>query len=83
MCDIGADYERAYKTLNFPVKLNDLIRYEQDNDNLPNGFRYVIIVRADVGNSGPVNSNIQNIPVTTLFSGVNFRMGQRWWYVDN
>jgi len=77
------DYEKAYKTLNFPVKLNDLFRYEQDNDNLPNGFRYVIIVRADVGNSGPTGSNIQNIPVSTSNSGVSFRMGQRWWYVDN
>jgi hypothetical protein len=40
------DIEKAYKTMNFPVKLNDLIRYEQDNDNLPNGFRYVILGRA-------------------------------------
>jgi len=77
------DYEKAYKTVNFPVKLNDLIRYEQDNDNLPNGFRYVILVRADVGNSGSISSNIQNIPVTSSSSGVDFRMGQRWWYVDN
>lgn len=77
------DYEKAYKTLNFPVKLNDLLRYEQDNDNLPNGFRYVIVVRCDVGNSGSTQSNIQNIPVTTGASGVDFRMGQRWWYVDN
>jgi len=79
----GADFESSYKTMNFPVKLNDLIRYEQDNDNLPNGFRYVIIVRADCGNSGGSNSNIQNIPVTTNNTGVTFRMGQRWWYVDN
>jgi len=28
-------------------------------------------------------SNIQNIPVTSTRSGVDFRMGQRWWYVDN
>jgi len=77
------DFEKAYKTLNFPVKLSDLFRYEQDNDNLPNGFRYVIIVRADVGNSGPTGSNIQNIPCTSGHSGVSFRMGQRWWYVDN
>jgi hypothetical protein len=77
------DFEKAYKTLNFPVKLNDLIRYEQDNDNLPNGFRYVILVRADCGNSGTTGSNIQNIPVTFGSSGVTFRMGQRWWYVDN
>ncbi|AXH75842.1 MAG: hypothetical protein [Cressdnaviricota sp.] len=78
------DYEKAYKTLNFPVKLNDLLRYEQDNDNLPNGFRYVIVVRADVGNSSTTaNSNIQNIPVVSGHSGVEFRMGQRWWYVDN
>jgi len=80
---VEQDYERAYKTMNFPVKLNDLLRYEQDNDNLPNGFRYVIIVRADVGNTGPTQSNIQNIPVPTPNSGANFRMGQRWWYVDN
>lgn len=77
------DVEKAYKTMNFPVKLNDLIRYEQDNDNLPNGFRYVVLVRADVGNSGTSVSNIQNIPLTTGVSGVSFRMGQRWWYVDN
>lgn len=77
------DLERAYKTLNFPVKLNDMIRYEQDNDNLPNGFRYVILVRADAGNSSTVASNIQNIPITSPFTGVNVRMGQRWWYVDN
>jgi len=81
--DIGADYERAYKTLNFPVKLNDLIRYEQDNDNLPNGYRYVLLVRVDCGNSGPTISNIQNIPVSSQYSGVTMRMGQRWWYVDN
>ena len=77
------DFEKAYKTLNFPVKLNDLLRYEQDNDNLPNGFRYVILVRADCGNTSAVQSNIQNIPVVTGDSGVTFRMGQRWWYVDN
>jgi len=78
------DFEKAYKTLNFPVKLNDLLRYEQDNDNLPNGFRYVILVRADVGNSSTLaDSNIQNIPVVSGFTGVTFRMGQRWWYVDN
>jgi len=77
------DFEKAYKTLNFPVKLNDLLRYEQNNDDLPNGFRYVILVRVDCGNSGSVASNIQNIPVTIQQSGVTFRMGQRWWYVDN
>jgi hypothetical protein len=81
--DIDLDFERAYKTLNFPVKLNDLLRYEQDNDNLPNGFRYVILIRADCGNSGPANSNIQNLPVATHSTGVQVRMGQRWWYVDN
>lgn len=77
------DIERAYKTLNFPVKLNDLLRYEQNNDTLPNGFRYVILIRADCGNSGPVVSNIQNIPVIAANAGVQVRMGQRWWYVDN
>lgn len=75
--------ERAYKTVNFPVKLNDMLRYEQNNDNLPNGFRYVLLVRADCGNSGPTTSAIQNIPVQQNSTGVQMRMGQRWWYVDN
>ena len=77
------DIEKAYKTLNFPVKLNDMIRYETNNDVLPNGYRYVILLRVDSGNSGPVASNIQNIANTTRESGVQVRMGQRWWYVDN
>lgn len=75
--------EKTYKTMNFPVKLNDLLRYEQNNDTLPNGYRYVLLVRADCGNTGAVTSNIQNIPVINVNSGVTFRMGQRWWYVDN
>jgi len=75
--------ERAYKTFSFPVKLNDLFRYEYNADELPNGFRYVLVVRADCGNSGPTASNIQHLPVHVPNSGVRLRMGQHWWYVDN
>lgn len=75
--------ERAYKTFGFPVKLNDLFRYEANDDDLPNGFRYVIVVRADCGNSGPTASNIQHLPMVAPNSGVRLRMGQQWWYVDN
>ena len=77
------DFERAYKTINMPIKLNDVIRYETSSDTLPNGYRYVILVRADAGNSGTVDSTIQNIPVVVRQTGVDLRMGQRWWYVDN
>lgn len=80
---IDNGYEVAYKTFNFPVKLTDILRYESNGDALPNGFRYVIVVRADCGNSGGVVSTIQNIPVTASQTGVVLRMGQRWWYVDN
>jgi hypothetical protein len=66
----------------FNVKLNEVVRYNANGDTKPDGCRYYMYFFADKGNVGNTNSTL-DVPVTVTQSGVQFRLGQRSWWVDN
>lgn len=77
-----ADYEQSCLSTKFNVKLQEIFRYATNADNFPDGISYYLIIQADCGNKSAVPSTL-NIPVKAPFSGVEVRVSQRSWYVDN
>lgn len=81
--------EVTHKTCSFSVKLNDVARYQSSSEVEPENFRYYLFVQSDVGNRGNVTVPaggtypIDDIPITTLLSGITCRFHSRIWYVDN
>lgn len=66
------------------VKLNDVIRYDSDIQNIPQDFQYHVIVMSDFGNrSLSTTSTIAGVLEQGASSGVALRMSSRMWYVDN
>lgn len=69
-------------TAKFNVKLQEVFRYAQNADTLPDGLRYYLIIQSDLGNKGTSTSAL-DVPIQTPLSGCNLRISQRSWYVDN
>jgi len=78
----AVDAEKAVLTRKFNVKLQDIFRYDANSDALPTGIRYILVIQADVGNAGTSTSS-NDVPITDSNSGMDFRVSQRSWYVDN
>jgi hypothetical protein len=76
------DAEKAVLTRKFNVKLQDIFRYDANGDALPTGIRYILVIQADAGNAGTSTSTL-DVPITDSNSGMDFRVSQRSWYVDN
>lgn len=66
----------------FNVKLDDILRYNSSGDTAPDGCRYYMYFFADKGNVGGSDSTL-DVPVTDQLTGVNFKLAQRAWWVDN
>lgn len=81
---IGIDQaERNCLSCRFSVKLNDILRYANNAATDPDGIRYYIVIQADAGNTHPTGVSTLDIPVKSNSSGLDIRLGQRSWWVDN
>jgi hypothetical protein len=70
------------KTLKFNVKLNDVWRYTENSDTLLAGLKYYLVFQMNTGNSAVTNSTL-DVPIVSADSGVELRLAQRTWFVDN
>lgn len=77
-----ADYEQSAFSTKFNVKLQEVMRYALNTDNLPDGIRYYLIIQCDAGNINALGSSL-DVPIKKERTGVEFRLSQRAWYVDN
>lgn len=78
----GADYEQSCFSTKFNVKLQEVFRYATNGDSLPDGIRYYLVIQVDAGNSG-INASTLDVPVKLGSSGIEYRLSQRSWFVDN
>lgn len=74
--------EMNVKNIKMNLKLQDVLRYAASGDALPDGVRYYIVIQADAGNSSGSDSTL-DIPITDNSSGLQVRIAQRNWWVDN
>jgi len=75
--------EQSHFSTKFNVKLQDVLRYDGNGDSKPTGIRYYLIIRCDAGNDSPSINSTLDVPITNATTGVNVRVSQRSWYVDN
>jgi hypothetical protein len=81
---LGSDeIERSQKTLTMNLKLNDIWRYNTDADIYPSGLKYYLVFQCDNGNRHPTLVSTQDIPIKSINSGLQVRVCQRTWFVDN
>lgn len=78
----NVDYEKTCLSTKFNVKLQEIFRYAVNGDALPDGIRYYLVAQTDAGNVSAVAST-KDVPVKEPLSGVEIRLSQRSWYVDN
>ena len=74
--------EMEVKNYRLSVKLNDILRYAGSGDTKPDGIRYYLVFQCNAGNRSGSNSTL-DIPITDNSSGVQLRVSQRSWWVDN
>ena len=75
--------EMNVKDLKFNVKLQDVLRYAASGDALPDGVRYYLTVQCDCGNRSGSDTTSVDVPITDNSSGLQIRVAQRNWWVDN
>lgn len=80
--DVVDDMERTVISGRFNVKLDDICRYNLNGDTLPDGTRYYMYMFCDAGKTGTLPCAL-DVPVTGDWSGVDIRVGQRTFWVDN
>lgn len=73
----------AHKTGKFSVKMQDIIRYASASATSPEGFKYLLFLQADTGNSSANDSTKTDIPITEALTGSMIRMHSKYWWVDN
>lgn len=79
----GTDVEMSHFTAKFNVTLQDIFRYISNGDFKPDGLRYWLIFQCDAGNRSGTDVSTLDIPIQDNLTGVNCRVSQRSWYVDN
>jgi hypothetical protein len=75
--------EQGTKSITIPVKLNDVLRYENNNASKPANVKFHVVCVADNGNSGATDSSVLGVYVPQNSSGIAFKCHSRFWYVDN
>lgn len=72
------------KTLRMSVKLQDILRYSASGDTKPDGLRYFLVIQCATGNrnTGSATTSL-DIPIQSANTGLNCRLAQRSWWVDN
>lgn len=79
---VSGSGEISSLSVNFAVKLQDILRYDTSANTHPDGTRYFIAFTCDAGNCGTATSTA-DVPVTTSNTGVEVRLAQKYWWVDN
>lgn len=79
----GDETEKSHFSAKFNVTLQDIFRYINNGDTLPDGFRYWLVFQCDAGNRHPSANSTLDIPIQNDNSGITLRLSQRSWYVDN
>lgn len=78
----NVDAERNVKTCRLSLKLEDILRFDEDGHSSPDGIRYILIFQCNAGNLSSLASTT-DVPVTDGSTGLVLRLGQRNWWVDN
>jgi hypothetical protein len=78
-----ADYERQIKNVRFSVKLEDVLRYGNETDTIPEGIKYYLVFQCNAGNQAGTTTSTKDVAVKTVDSGLEVRLAQRSWWVDN
>jgi len=79
----GGSYEQSHFTAKFNVTLQDMLRYTNNGDSTPDGTRYWLVFQCDAGNAHLTADSTLDVPIQHPKTGVNVRISQRAWYVDN
>jgi len=79
--DSTGEARKVTKTLRFSVKLDDIWRYTENSDTLPAGLKYYLVFQSDLGNAG--SNSTRDVPVQIQNTGIELRLAQRTWFVDN
>jgi hypothetical protein len=78
--EVSAEERSGFST-KFNVKLDDILRFNEDGHSFPDGTRYYMFFLADKGTV--TNASTLDIPIPSIDTGVQFRLSQRSWWVDN
>lgn len=79
----GDDSEKQSLSVNLPLKMDDVLRYDSSSNTFPDGVRYFMVIQVDAGNCGTTPTTTLDVPITKDFTGVSVRMCQKYWWVDN
>lgn len=80
---VVGDYERQVANCRLSVKLQQILRYFQNGDNIPEGIKYYMFFQCNAGNKSGSLTATQDIAVKSVNTGLIARLGQRSWWVDN
>lgn len=75
--------ERTVKNIRFNVKLNEILRYANDTDTVPEGIKYFLVFQCNAGNQSNSTNSTLDVPVVSQSTGLVVRLTQRSWWVDN
>lgn len=82
LSETGTQVEASHFTAKLNVSLQDVLRYAANVNTTPTGIKYILCFQTDAGNNGTVPSS-KDVPIIEPYSGVQVRISQRSWYVDN
>lgn len=77
------DKEKSIITAKFNVKLDQVLRYHTNADTAPLGIAYFLCFQADSGNANTGTASTLDVPVKEINTGIEVRIANRFWYVDN
>lgn len=81
--DQGTQAARSIKDYNISLKLNDVLRFENNLVSSPNDCRYFLLIMCDTGNHGGGASSNPGCMVQDFNSGVEYQFHNKFWLVDN
>jgi len=79
----GNDTFAAINDYNISLKLQDVIRFENNLVSSPNDCRYFVVILCDTGNRAGSASTNPGCMVPAANSGVEYQFHDKFWYVDN
>ncbi len=74
--------EMNVKDVKFNLKLQDILRFASSGNQNPEGVRYHLVIQCDAGNLSGSGSSL-DVPITDASSGLQVRVAQRNWWIDN
>lgn len=81
--DMTTEREQSHFSAKFNVTLQDIFRYINNGDQLPDGMRYWLVFQTDSGNRNSSTDSTLDVPIQLQNTGIVTRVSQRAWYVDN